>query len=179
MDLSQWAWICTCCGKRKRGVPDYGFAAPIHHDWAEAGAPDCRVLGKTDDFCVMEIEGHRHFFIRCVLRLPVAGTDADFGFGVWSTLSEANYRRYAETFDDEDQSSIGPMFGYLANRLPFYPDPLNLRLDVLPRDGRQRPLLRIRDEHAGHPLHTDQVGGLDAERLAALLSEIIPCDGRA
>lgn len=43
----------------------------------------------------------------------------------------------------------------------------------------RRPRLRVRGEHADHPLRGDQTGGLSAERLAALLSEILPCDGRA
>lgn len=179
MDLSQWEWTCACCGQRKRGVPDIGFAAPVHAEWAEAGDADFRILDRNDDFCVMEIAGARHFFIRGVLYLPVVGTQAAFGFGAWSTLSEANYRRYSETFEDDRQSRIGGMFGYLANRLPFYPDTLNLRLDVLPQDGRQRPKLYVQDIHADHALHADQSRGLDTERFGALLSAILPCEGRA
>lgn len=30
VDLSQWEWTCACCGKRKRGVPDYGFACTYY-----------------------------------------------------------------------------------------------------------------------------------------------------
>lgn len=179
MDLGQWEWTCPCCGQRKTGVPDYAFAAPIHAEWADQGDPDFRVLGSSDDFCAMVIAGDRHFFIRGVLYLPITGADQPLGIGAWSTLSEANYRRYAESFEDDGQSRLEAMFGYLANRLPFYPDTLNLRLDVLPQDGRRRPHLRVQSVHADHPLYADQANGLDAGRLAALLGAILPCEGRA
>jgi hypothetical protein len=179
MDLSQWEWTCACCGQRKRGVPDQAFDAPIHHHWAAGDDPDFQVLEKTDDDCVMEIAGDRAYFIRGVLEVPIHGTDQRLGFGVWSTLSEQNYHRYADSFFDDDQSKLGPMFGYLANRLPAYPDTLNLKLDVLPQDNRQRPLLRLWDEAAEHPLYRDQSFGVDTGRLTELLSRIMPCEGSA
>ncbi|HEY5598705.1 MAG TPA: DUF2199 domain-containing protein [Kiloniellales bacterium] len=179
MDLSQWDWICACCGERKRGIPDYGFDAPIHHHWAQTGDPEFKVLTKDSDTCVMEIAGQPGYFIRCVLRIPVQGLAGGFGIGIWASLSEASFRRYAATFADADQSRIGSMFGYLANRLPAYPDTLNLKADVLPQDGNQRPLLRLWDEAAGHPLYADQTEGIDTARLIALLGEIMPCSGRA
>ena len=179
IDWAEWEWTCACCGDRKRGVPDSSFSAPIHYAWAEQGDQDFVVIEKTDDHCVMDISGHRAFFIRCVLLVPVEGMADSFGFGVWSTLSEANFLRYNETFLDQDQSKLGPMFGYLANRLPTYPDTLNLKVDVLPQDDRQRPVLRLWDEAAEHPLFIDQNRGIDKERLTALLSEILPCAGRA
>ena len=30
-----------------------------------------------------------HRFVRCILLLPLQGSDLDFGFGVWGTLSPA------------------------------------------------------------------------------------------
>ena len=179
MDLSQWEWTCACCGERKRGIPDYGFDAPIHHYWASEGDPDFTVLEKTDDDCVMEIAGDRVHFIRCVLLLPVHGADQAIGFGVWSTLGEQNYHRYADSFFDGQQSKLGPMFGYLGNRIAGYPDTLNLQLEVAPQDGGARPLVRVLDSHSDHPLYRDQNDGLDGDRLTGLLSSILPCSGRA
>jgi len=179
MDLSEWEWTCACCGRRKRGVPDFGYDAPIHHAWAEQGNPEFKILGKDSDTCRMEIGGQPCFFVRCVLRIPVHGAETGLGFGVWSSLSEASFGRYSESYSEPGQSRIGPMFGYLANRLPAYPDTLNLMADVMPQDGNQRPHLRLRDEAAEHPLYTDQNEGLDGERLNGLLGRIMPCDGRA
>lgn len=179
MDLSHWEWTCACCGQKKRGVPDFGFDAPIHHDWADGGDADFRVLSKDSDTCRMEIAGQQCFFIRCVLKIPVNSLDSGLGLGIWASVSEPSFQRYAETYSSPDQSLIGPLFGYLANRLSAYPDTLNLKADVIPQDDRQRPLLTLWDENAGHPLYTDQTEGLGPARLTALLSEILPCSGRA
>jgi hypothetical protein len=179
VNLSQWEWICACCGERKRGVPDFGFDAPIHHHWAQDGDPEFKILTKDSDTCSMEIAGQSSYFVRGLLLIPVEGVAGGFGFGIWLSLSEAIFRRYTETYGDADQSKIGPMFGYLANRLPGYPDTLDLKADVLPQDGNQRPLLRLWDEAASHPLYVDQTDGIGSARLTALLGEIMPCSGRA
>ena len=177
MDLADWEWTCACCGRPKRGVPDLACDAPIHHLWAERGDPGFVTRFMDSDACRMEIAGAPAFFIRCLLVIPVAGLEGGFGLGVWSSLSEASFRRYAETYDDPQQSRIGPMFGYLANRLPGYPDMLGMKADVLPQDDNQRPLLRLWPEAEGHPLCEDQVQGMTPNRLAALLSEVMPCEG--
>jgi hypothetical protein len=179
MDLSQWEWTCACCGQRKYGVPDFGFDAPIHYDWAINGDAEFKVLTKDNDTCTMEIAGRPCYFIRCVLRIPVEDPEGDFGLGIWTSLSEASFRRYAATYEDTDQSKIGSMFGYLANRLPAYPDTLDLKADVLPQDGGQRPLLQLWDEAADHQLYIDQTRGITTARLIDLLGEIMPCSGRA
>lgn len=179
MDLAEWEWTCACCGRRKRGVPDFGYDAPIHHHWAEQGDPDFTLLAWDSDTCTMEIAGERCFFIRCVLPIPIHHSQADLGLGLWSSLSAESFRLYDETYADPHQSRVGPLFGYLANRLPGYPETVNLTLDVLPQDHNQRPVLRVRDEHAGHPLCLDQTQGVDQVRLEELLSALLPCDGRA
>lgn len=178
MDLSRWEWTCACCGQRKRGVPDLAYDRPIHAQWAADGEPDFELLWATADDCGMKIGGQPVHFVRCVLEIPVHAADRPFGYGVWTTLSAENHKRYMETFDATDQASLGRMFGYLANRLPAYPDTLNLKADVVPRDNRQRPLVELWDE-GDHPLVRDQREGLDAGQLEALLSRILPCDGRA
>lgn len=179
MNPDAWEWTCACCGARKRGIPDLAFEGPLAWHARDAD-PNVTIIGKTDDFCVAEIAGDRHFWIRCVLPLPLAFAPGEFfGFGVWSTLSRENARRYRESFDDTDQGRLGGMFGYLGNALPGYPDTGNLHLTVVPRDGRQRPLAWVLDRHADHPLWRDQRDGIGEERLAAVLSRVVPCQGRA
>ena len=179
MDLATWEWTCPCCGQRKRGIPDLAFDAPIQHLWAEQGDTSFEVIEKTNDLCRMHIDGAPFRFIRCVIEIPIRGTEARIGFGVWSTLSEANFARYRDSFDDEDQSKLGVMFGYLSNRLPAYPDTVNLKVSVSPRDGRLRPLVHLLDDHRDHPLYADQEHGYGAERLIEIIGQILPCDGKA
>ncbi len=113
------------------------------------------------DFCVLHGE---HFFVRCVLAIPILGTGGQsFGYGVWSTLSEKNFRSYAETFDSGNQGELGPWFGWFSNRLPGYPDTLNLKCQVHPRTGPARPWLEL--EPTEHPLAREQRDGIGLDRL--------------
>lgn len=120
----------------------------------------------TEDFCIL---GGQHYFVRAVLSLPIVGTDRKrFGFGVWSTLSKANFERYVETFDSGAQAELGPWSGWLSNRLKGYPDTLNIRCQVLPQDGRQRPQIEIAD--AEHRLAHEQRLGITFDRILDLLA---------
>jgi hypothetical protein len=115
----------------------------------------------TEDFCILDGE---HFFVRCVLRLPIAGRpDAHFGFGVWSSLSKENFDLYVDTFDRGNRGELGPWFGWFSNRLNGYPDTLNLACRVHPQDDQQRPLIEL--EPTDHPLAVEQRLGMTFERL--------------
>jgi hypothetical protein len=118
----------------------------------------------TEDFCVL---GGTHYFVRCVLQLPILGKqDAVFGFGTWATLSKQNFSRYVDTFDSGAQGDLGPWFGWFSNRLKDYPDTLNLKCQVHPRAGRQRPLIEL--ERTEHPLAVEQQNGITFDRLLAI-----------
>ncbi len=51
----------------------------------------------TSDFCVLDDE---FFFIRCQLNLEVRGTDEDFAWGIWSSLSKENFLHYEKSYDE-------------------------------------------------------------------------------
>jgi hypothetical protein len=113
----------------------------------------------TEDFCISE----GSFFVRCVLLLPIIGTDESFGYGVWSTLAEKNFWTYVETFDSGDQGKLGPWFGWFSNHLKGYPETLNIKCRVHPRSERKRPLLEL--EPTGHPLSIESREGVTLTRL--------------
>jgi hypothetical protein len=163
-------WTCRTCGEEHDGVFHLACARPDQWPGSAEKAPNEEVLRSTnflsEDFCILEGE---HFFVRCVLELPLKGTAGEcFGFGVWSSLSEANFARYRETFDSGQQGDLGPWFGWFSNRLKGYPDTLNLKCQVHPRAGRRRPWIEIVD--AEHPLAVEQRDGITVERLVELLA---------
>ena len=90
-------------------------------------------------------------------------------WGVWGSLSKDNFKRYAETFDDDGQSKLGAMFSYFSSRLPGYPETLNETTTVHPRDGRQRPRVEFHSTSL-HPLAVDQRDGISYERAIELAS---------
>jgi hypothetical protein len=102
------------------------------------------------------------FFVRCILPLKIRSTDDDFMWGIWSSLSKANFLRYQASYD-EDMSNWEPMFGYLSNQLPQYPDTLSLKLMVQTGAKGARPSVEL--EPNDHPLAMDQRDGIALEKL--------------
>jgi hypothetical protein len=149
------SYVCSQCGVAHENLPVWACRAPDL--WAGASEQEREQdFSKNDDFCIFRDE---HYFIRCVLQIPITDSDTEvFEFGVWSTLSAGNFRRYYDTFDDADQSKLGPMFGWFANRLSGYPETLSLACDVLPQDDRKRPLIRFHE--TDHPLVLQQQEGV-------------------
>jgi hypothetical protein len=158
-------WICPSCDAPHQGLMDLGFDAPFHWEGSEEREPNASAATSkhflSEDFCV--IEGRDHF-VRCVLDLPIIGSGGEcFGYGVWSTLSPKNFALYVETFDSGEQGALGPWFGWFSNRMKGYPETLNLKVQVHPRSGRQRPLIELMD--ADHPLVVEQREGVTLDRL--------------
>ncbi|WP_332660307.1 DUF2199 domain-containing protein [Brevundimonas sp.] len=151
------SFTCPTCGLIHDGFPALVFQGPAAWDWAtdEERKADWSL---QSDFCrFKDID----FYVRCVLVLPIIDTEQTLEFGVWSTLSKANIDRYWDSFEDHDQSKLGPMFGWFSNELPGYPDTAGLKCHVLPRDHRQRPLIAL--EPIDHPLAIHQRDGITIE----------------
>lgn len=163
--LNDRNWVCACCGSRHGGVFDLACGKPDPWPGTEAALPNSAIAGAThvltEDFCKLDGE---HYFVRGVLQLPIIGSGGEvFGFGVWSTLSKASFDAYLETFDSGEQAKLGSRFGWFSNRLKGYPDTLNLKCQVLPQDGRQRPLIEL--EPTEHLLAIEQREGISFDRL--------------
>lgn len=158
------AWRCRACGGVHHDLPDVGFEAPAYYQ----GVPDKERAGRcrlTSDTCIVDNE---HYFVRCVLELPIHGQDRSFGFGVWSSLSRDSFRRYADTFGEPVSSHAGPFFGWFSSAIAAYPDTLGLKCKVHLRDHGERP--RIELEPADHPLAVEQREGISLERAYELVS---------
>jgi hypothetical protein len=156
---------CATCNLAHVGVFDLGMSSPDY--WQDGGnivtndAVETSTHFCSDDFCIIDGE---HFFIRCILLLPIIGADGlCFGYGLWSSLSEENFRRYQDGFDEAQQGELGPWFGWLSNRLNGYPDCLSLKCRVHPQNDRQRPEIELED--VDHPLVHEQQNGITLDRL--------------
>jgi hypothetical protein len=163
--LENHPWHCASCGETHVGIFDLGCMKPDFWQDAAEVSPNSALADSThcltEDFCILNNE---HFFVRCVLMLPLIGYPGEyFGFGVWSSLSEKNFDKYAASFDDGEPEDMGPWFGWFANRLKGYPDTLNLKCQVHPQAERQRPWLEL--EQSDHPLARDAHEGITYERL--------------
>jgi hypothetical protein len=154
------SYVCSVCGAEHDGLPALTFKSP---DYWHALDEENRANGRCDsDVCVTRTP-EEHFFVRCALVLPIKnGPERTLEFGVWSTLSRDNFMRYAETFNDADQSKLGPMFGWLSNEIAGdFAGAANLKCHIHPQDDRQRPIVEL--EPTNHPLALAQRDGITFE----------------
>ena len=140
-----------------------GYREPDHTTGICGPEREKRVV-LTSDLCVSD---DKFFFIRCLLIMKVRRTDEDFAWGVWSSLSKENFLRYQACYE-EDMSDWEPMFGYLSNRLPHYPDTLSLKLSVQTGSRGTRPSVQL--EPTDHPLAVDQRDGITLEKLLEIVA---------
>ena len=169
-ELEASGFRCTQCGNMHRGVFDLAPDAPDLWQGGMKRSANAAFLDGppgaslcSDDFCV--IEGDR-YFIRCVLPVPLIGAgDRTFSFGVWCLVFDDDFERYRSTFDDGNQSHLGPFKARIGNRLkPF--NAMNARCILRLKDGRNRPDVEVTE--ADHPLQVAQSAGLDFDALMAI-----------
>lgn len=158
-------WTCPCCGEKHAGIFDLACDNPEFWQGDREKKPNSGARFSntilTEDFCILEGE---HFFVRSVLNMPIIGrAGREFGYGIWVTLSKKNFDLYLDTFDAGEQGHLGPWFGWFSNRLKGYPDTLNLKCQVHPKDGRQRPSVEL--ESTEHPLAVEQREGIAFDRI--------------
>jgi hypothetical protein len=166
-----FAFRCSCCGQIHEGSPSYGFKAPDHY--ASLSEEQKASMGHiTSDLCTIKHEEGTDYFIRAVLEVPIHGVSEPFAWGLWVSLSEKSFRRYVETYDDPQEGD--GFFGWVCNRVPWYPEGATLATDVVVQRGGKRPLLFL---HHGsgddHPLVVDQRNGISvakAQEMAEYLN---------
>lgn len=175
--LGDWLYTCACCGERKSGLPELSFAGPVQVDDAE-GNPDYEILQHGEDLCCIRIEGKEYFWIRALLPLRINDAGDTWCYGVWTTISGDNFKRYDETFK-EDQRDLGTMFGYLSNVLPGVPNSLSLILNIVPSAPGKRPWLLLKRPEESHPLFDAQQNGITLDTLMEWIGPHLSCDGNA
>ena len=163
----EFQFKCTKCAEWHTGLPDLAFDAPYYYEQLSE-EQKLSIAIKTDDTCSIDNED---FFVRGVIRIPIIGSDTDFAWGAWVSLSPANFQRYLELFEAVDRVESGPYFGWLSNRLPGYPDTLALKTHVHLQPYPQRPEIEL--EHTDHPLAVHQRNGLHVEVLQATVESAL------
>ena len=153
-----FSFVCRDCGKRHEGSPSLSFASPFF--WDDDAE---RIPWKTDitsDLCIVDSES---YFIRCVLEIPIIGASEPFTWGVWVSQSRENFLAYSDAFPNTPERIT---FGYLANRIPGYPDTLNLHTQAHWRTSSLRPWIEL--EAGDHPLYRDYLHGISWETAVGL-----------
>lgn len=162
------SYKCSCCGEFHEGLPlDYGAHFPDYYLGVPEEEREERVY-ITPDVCVVDNE---FFFVRGVIEIPILGAEDYFGWGVWCSLSEKNYTRMIEIWENDDLESEPPYFGWLNTNLFCYPDTTNLKTNVYLRSNNQRPFIEL--EPTEHPLAIEQRNGITLKRIQEIAEMIL------
>lgn len=153
-----FSFKCSLCGEVHEGSPSIGFRAPDPYLEQSKEVQEAGELGS--DLCWYQDDDGMHYFIRVCLEIPIHGVAEPFLWGVWVSLSKANFDRYVETCDSPDINDC--YFGWLCNYFPYYEKTYALKTQVHPRPGGIRPYIEL--EESDHPLCVDFHQGLSIEK---------------
>ncbi|MQA38848.1 DUF2199 domain-containing protein [Rugamonas aquatica] len=157
-----FSFKCASCGEVHEGMPSFDAHAPLSYYEVPEGEREERCDLGSDD-CVVDGE---FFFVRGCIEIPVLGETEPFSWGVWVSLSEANFSAWIKCYDLDNRSHVGPFFGWLNAWLKPYPDTVSLKTMVHIRDNGIRPYIEL--QPTDHPLAVEQRNGITVERVAEL-----------
>ncbi len=163
-------FICKTCGERHDASQiSFGADAPVQ--WGLISEDERAQSELGGEQCVIEADGERHFFVRACLDVPILGTDREFSWGVWVSLSERSFLEMSDHWDDPSRTSMGPYFGWLCTKIPEYPDTMFLKAMVHNRTVGQRPLAKL--DETDHPLSCHQHHGIELLRIQDIISKVL------
>lgn len=165
----QISYRCSCCGNEYENLPlTFGTEYPAYYYTVPEEERESRVE-KTESLCVIDEE---HFFVRGRLTIPIIDHEEDFIFNVWTTLSEENFIRTNELWNDVDRVNELPYFGWLQTYVPTYGDTLNLKTNVITQEVGVIPKIEVIEEN--NQLAVDQKNGITLNRALEIAIGIIP-----
>lgn len=155
---------CPCCGRVFEGVFDIGFDHPEpwpHGNRAQSGQD---VLSNgTDTLSADLCRMGQYRFIRCVLHVPIIGSDQSFAFGPWGSVNPENFDRYVQAELEGNLDQFEGCFAWLMNRLPGFDMDDWLPCNLVITDPGERPVLEIHD--GSHELARLQEDGITFDQL--------------
>ena len=136
--------------------PDYYFSVP----------PDEREdrIELTDSLCVVD---GMNFFIRARIEIPVKASNEVFCWNVWTSLSEANFLRTNEVWNNPERVNEPAYFGWLQTSVPGYPETLNIKTMLHTQKPGIIPRVEVIEEK--HLLRDEQQAGITWERVVDLV----------
>ncbi len=160
-------FACDVCGEKHAGETRdirMGLPHPIflldetereHRSWV---GEDSAIL-----------DGER-FFVRALLELPIAGEEGYFGYGAWVEVTEPDFARLGELWQDEDGWRSEPLAGMLANELSPYAFTEGLPVQIRLRDVQLLPAVELEDGE--HELVRAQRHGISPHRAHQLATTV-------
>jgi hypothetical protein len=175
-DLADLRWKCGTCDEWHTGpCLDFSYDRPEY--WIEEheeknliakefsyDSPERPTTFLDEDYCAIE---DRDFFVRGVIDLPIIGTNDNFRWGVWGSLSRESFEMLIRMHDDPKRTELPTMFSWLSTKIPEYPDTLNLKMHANIQDPGWRPFFEL--EPSDHPLSMEYYQGISPERVKEIM----------
>lgn len=158
-------WTCGRCGEIHSGLPDVAFDTPLI--WDELTDDERAASDLQPDTCEIHRADGDFFYVRGILEIPVRDFDQTLGYGVWSSLSEPNFRRFEELYDDPSRIAEPRYSSWFGNRVPGFPDTFSLPAWVEVRSLTLRPSIVL--QQSEHPLAAAQRDGIELAQAIALV----------
>lgn len=159
---------CRCCGEYHYNLPlHYGAEAPVYYFVISEEERSKRCLLSSDQ-CIID---KQYFFIVGNLELPIIGSDEKFSWDVWISLSQTNFERVSELWEQLGRESEPPYFGWLSTSLPGYPNTVNLKTLAHTRQVGFRPYIEL--EPSDHPLAIEQQEGITWDRVQEIAELVL------
>ncbi|GGE46215.1 DUF2199 domain-containing protein [Actibacterium pelagium] len=153
---------CPCCGQTYGGVFDIGFDHPLtwpHENRADSGQ---EVIEKDDDKLSADLcRVGDDRFIRCIVALPIRGSDETFAFGAWGSVHPDHFAAYVQAWNSGDWSGFEGCFSWLSNDLPGFESEEPIACNLWIGEPGERPALQAQ----GGPLKEAQENGISFDDL--------------
>lgn len=121
------------------------------------------------DTCVIDDE---QFFVLGLIRVPVAGLDEPFEFGVWVSVSEEDLVRMAEVWETPGRESLPPVPGTLAISIPVFEESTSgLNVLVHTQPVGSRPHVELVE--GNHALAVEQREGISHDAFVLWVSQLL------
>ena len=160
---------CSQCGEIHDDWPAITNNAPWHYH--QLTEEEKNTISNLDsDFCEIKWKEQTDRFIRVVLVIPVNDTPLDLEYGLWVSLSESSFKDYDENCENLEHET--GYFGWICNKLTGYKDTLQVPADVIVKNGTQRPLLHLHENH-DHPLVYDFLKGISKDEAERRIHEVL------
>ncbi|MGV0923926.1 DUF2199 domain-containing protein [Empedobacter tilapiae] len=158
---------CLCCGKIYDEIPlTFGSDFPNYY----FSIPENEIKERVEyqkSLCVID----KHFFHRVRIEIPIIDYKENLKFDIWTTISEENFIKRNEDWNNENRIHNEPYFGWLQNEIPTYENTLNLKIIAKENGLDLIPNAEIIEEN--HSLQIDQQNGISFEEAINIAQKIL------
>ena len=121
---------------------------------------------EDDDICALRGDKGtaNRYFVRCTLPVQLLDAPGRSCWGLWAEVSEPDSVVICNAWDDPNQNKLSPIEARVANRIPGYPDTIDLPVTLRLTGPTTRPELSMRSDSL-HPFARECLAGVCTHRV--------------